>query len=118
MLESKFTSRLLTTLRAKIPEAVVLKHSDRFTGGIPDFSITIDGATTWFEVKIAPNTTTTIQWETLRRLKRAYVVIYDDGWKLGVVFQAIGAAQPNVNDFAPQGFGLLVKEIERIARLR
>lgn len=77
MTESQFTQRLLRELRRRMPDAVIFKHNDRTTGGIPDFSITVGGKTTWWEVKVYPNKLSTLQMETLRRLGSAcaYLVI-------------------------------------------
>ena len=51
--ESKWTSDLLAMLREGLgPMYSVLKHSDRFTENIPDFSVSNDGRTIWVEVKV------------------------------------------------------------------
>ena len=49
MKEADFVRQSLTQLRKK--DRVVLKHSDRFTTGIPDISCTARGKTTWLEFK-------------------------------------------------------------------
>jgi hypothetical protein len=53
---SEVTERTLTTdlmhyLTIRYPRAAILKHSDRFTSGIPDLTISVKGHTTWFEIK-------------------------------------------------------------------
>lgn len=50
MTEAQFTNKVVTYLRSK--GYVVFKHSDNFTKGIPDFSVTCFGNTTWFESKL------------------------------------------------------------------
>ena len=50
MTESQYTSELVAYL--KNAGCVVFKHSDHFTTGIPDLSVTTRGHTTWFEVKV------------------------------------------------------------------
>ena len=77
MLEGKFTQKLLKALRSapELHEAVIWKHSDWITAGVPDFSVTINGLTTWFEVKVAPNVPTKLQAYYLEKLQpRAYLV--------------------------------------------
>lgn len=72
MLESKFTSLLLKNLR-ELPElngCIIWKHSNFYTAGIPDFSVTRGTVTHWVEVKMYPNYATALQLDTLRRLAR------------------------------------------------
>lgn len=51
MTEATLTRELLKVLERKLPGAVVIKHADRFTAGIPDASLTWAGTTSWLEVK-------------------------------------------------------------------
>ena len=51
MTESKLTTALLRELRAALLGAVVLKHNERSLSGVPDFSVTWNGRTSWWEVK-------------------------------------------------------------------
>ena len=53
MTESQITSRLLKQLRDDLTGAVVFKHNDRITSGIPDFSVTCSNRTSWWECKLA-----------------------------------------------------------------
>jgi hypothetical protein len=53
MNESTLTRGLLKTLRAAFPDGVIIKHSDSYTSGVPDISVTWNGRTTWIEVKFA-----------------------------------------------------------------
>lgn len=52
--EGKWTGDLLEKLREELgPRYNVLKHSDRFTANIPDFSVSNgSGRTVWIEVKV------------------------------------------------------------------
>lgn len=97
MIESRYTRQLLHALRQRLPEAVVFKHNDLHTAGVPDFSISREGRTLWFEAKranlgapavdglvgVRPATLLTpLQWETLRRLY-GFAVVYTPrghGW--------------------------------------
>lgn len=90
MTESHFTRKLLRALRRTLPKSVIFKHADLFTAGVPDFSATFQGCTTWVEVKRYPATyvalghltirpardVTALQWETLYKLGRGYLVAY------------------------------------------
>lgn len=53
MTEASLTSALVKLAREQLRGAVVLKHADSFTYGIPDLSVTWHGKTTWWEVKFA-----------------------------------------------------------------
>ncbi len=44
---------LLKTYRQMRSQAVVIKHADRYTHGIPDMSVTDLGYTSWWEIKHA-----------------------------------------------------------------
>jgi len=74
MTEAAFQAKLLRALRQRLPQAVIVKIADRFTGGLPDVMVSLNGVVTWFELKVGYNPVKVIQWETLRRLKRGYVV--------------------------------------------
>ena len=52
MTEATLTRELLGVLERKLSGAVVIKHADRFTIGIPDASVTWAGTTSWLEVKL------------------------------------------------------------------
>ena len=53
MNEAGITAALLTKVRHTWPRAVVLKHADKLTYGVPDFSVTFHHHTSWWEVKFA-----------------------------------------------------------------
>lgn len=68
--------------------AVIFKHSDRFSAGIPDFSVTVNGNTLWVEVKMWPNTPTKLQEFYLKKLAAsAVVVVAAKNGKLGYLSQ-------------------------------
>lgn len=51
--EPKWTAALLARLREQLgPKYTVLKHSDRFTSNVPDFSVSRKNRTLWIEVKV------------------------------------------------------------------
>jgi len=68
MLEGEFTRRLKPEIEKRMKQAVVWKHSDRFTRGIPDLSVTWGSSTLWIEVKMEPEMPTKIQEYFLRKL--------------------------------------------------
>ena len=83
MNEAALVGRLLKKLRTSYPKAVVIKHADRITSGIPDISISWHGKTTWLEVKFAnPNIIDRgiqrLMLKTLEREGSAFYVIYDN----------------------------------------
>lgn len=51
MTEKQFVSRVVFTIKAHWPDAVVFKHNDASTAGIPDVSVTLRGRTYWIECK-------------------------------------------------------------------
>ncbi len=88
MKETDFTRKLKRELEHRLPQAVVLKHTDMLTAGIPDLSITHDGRTTWIEVKLASNRRIfePLQLEILRRLHGWYLV-WDEELHKGALFR-------------------------------
>lgn len=53
MTEATLKSALVKELRTSCPFAVVLRHEDKITSGIPDMSFTDGGSTSWWEAKLA-----------------------------------------------------------------
>lgn len=53
MTEAELKDRLVEYLRNTIPRAIVFRHEDKNTAGIPDITITLRGRTLWLEVKFA-----------------------------------------------------------------
>src|SRR5262245_32614805 len=51
--ESKPKSELTLLLRHELLRYVIFRHEDKATYGIPDTSITGNGATAWLEIKLA-----------------------------------------------------------------
>lgn len=80
MHESRYSGGMVNHLREHLGGAVVLKHSDQLTGGIPDSSVSWCGQTFWLEVKREGNEARGLQSVTLRRLSaatgRAFYVVY------------------------------------------
>jgi hypothetical protein len=102
MTESEQTRQLIKEIRNLLPKAVVTKHTDSMTGGLPDFSVTYSGSTVWVEAKaLALNQRSLVsankdrgnwgvrvvpkrdvparQWENLRRMGNGYLLFYADG---------------------------------------
>lgn len=77
MTERTYTTRLVKRLRQAFPNAVVIKHADNFTGGVPDLSVTLGGRTWWVEVKVGDELAdclrhvTTLQRRTMNQLHLA-----------------------------------------------
>ena len=90
MTEATLTRELLKVLKRKLPGAVIIKHADRFSIGIPDASITWAGTTSWLEVKyvrqgfresgrttrLSPHQFPTAQFVTMDQLAAAGHAIY------------------------------------------
>lgn len=79
MTEAQATRDIIDFLKRHL-SGVVWKHNDMRTAGIPDLSVTVSGATWWFEVKFIPNwsdrSKTTrlfprLQLESMCKLERA-----------------------------------------------
>jgi len=51
MNEKTLCAALVRTIRQEMSSAVVFKHADRVTSGVPDISVTWGGRTVWLEVK-------------------------------------------------------------------
>lgn len=51
--EANLKQSLVEALRQHLRGAVVIRHEDRFTSGIPDVSVTLLGLTSWWECKHA-----------------------------------------------------------------
>jgi len=82
MNEAFVKANLTTYLRANLLRAVILRHEDRSTYGIPDLSVTMCGSTSWWEVKFAnPDCRSRgAQDLTMRRLGnvgKAYYLIFE-----------------------------------------
>lgn len=51
--ETPLKAALMKVMRTELPRFVVMRHEDRWTSGIPDFSVDGAGRTSWYEVKHA-----------------------------------------------------------------
>ncbi len=88
MTEAQFSQKLRKELQKRLPGAVIFKHNDSITGGVPDFSVTLNRRTTWVEVKLAGNKPedSKLQFETMKRLSLALYIIWDPQTKRGDLF--------------------------------
>jgi hypothetical protein len=78
MTESQFQGKLLRALRSHAAlrnKAVIYKHNDRFSAGIPDFSISIGYRTLWLECKMYGNIPTRLQNYYLKKHGDAAAII-------------------------------------------
>lgn len=84
MKEVDLVRNLIDTLRKELAGAVVFKHADTMTAGIPDISVTWGGMTTWLEVKyqtgeaIGFRAAQDQMMIRLRLIGSAYYVLYED----------------------------------------
>jgi hypothetical protein len=123
MTESQFTQRLLRALRQALPDAVVIKHINPMTAGVPDFSVTrydSDNHTTWCEVKLIgrPHTGSAkqgvfmpLQFEMAKRLN-AWYCVWNATTKNGYLFLAREAA--SWTDGPELTFAELVERMRRM----
>jgi Holliday junction resolvase len=78
VIEATIKKTLVKKIRETIPGAVVFRHEDQFTHGIPDISVTVGDITLWIEVKIAnpslKKKKLKLQTEMIRRLKGVFVI--------------------------------------------
>jgi hypothetical protein len=51
--EATLKSALMKEMRKQLHGAVLFRHEDQYTSGIPDISTTFNGRTVWWEVKYA-----------------------------------------------------------------
>jgi hypothetical protein len=72
--ESYLKRAVCEKVKKLLPGAVIFRHEDKFTGGIPDISITWAGRTCWVEVKYdRPKSRAMVTGQqklTLKRLRR------------------------------------------------
>lgn len=97
MNEKELKDALVKQIRASLPAALVFRHEDQNTAGIPDISVTYKGLTQWLEVKYANPTVHSrgLQLVTCTRLHEVgicHLVIYEE--KKGVKQTII--AEPKV----------------------
>jgi hypothetical protein len=57
---------------------ILWKHCDMYTRAIPDFSLSFEKTTIWFELKIWPNGPTKMQAYYIKRLRRGGTLITVD----------------------------------------
>ena len=82
--EAKLKASLMRAMQERYPKFVVIAHTEALRSGVPDWSITGRGQTTWWEFKhAAPNFKSTgIQELTCARLALAgicrYVIWYEN----------------------------------------
>lgn len=92
MTESQLTAKLVAHVRKHRPHAVVFKHNDRITAGIPDLSVTVNERTTWLEAKTEMNwPPTKLQRRTMLRLRDVGLAFYlyfyktHNRWRMAVI---------------------------------
>lgn len=82
MTEAKLKRAFVTQARRRFPAAVIFRHEDIRTAGVPDLSFTWRGLTTWIEFKVGPRPKFAgVQAYTCARLARegrCWIVVWDD----------------------------------------
>jgi hypothetical protein len=102
--ESDYKATLMRELRARLTGCVALRHEDRFTSGIPDISVTLHGRTSWWEAKVTPVVSKSIQELTMLRLAAAgyaRYVVWED--KCGIRRTLI-VHPKHLSDLTPEAF--------------
>lgn len=59
--ESRYTQEFRKEVEKELPYAVVIKLADNYTIGVPDMTITFDGHTSWWELKVARKDSATLK---------------------------------------------------------
>lgn len=100
--EAKFQAKLLKALRAHpaLKDAVIWKHIDMRNGGIPDLTVTVNGITTWLEIKVYPNKLSSLQEYYIKKIgfRRARVVRFGRHGEVDITDEQ-GIYQRFVDDF-------------------
>lgn len=75
--ETSLKRRVLSALKTQHPGSVVFKIADKFTAGIPDLIIVINGRVIWIELKTPKGKVSNIQQYTIDKINsaggRAYI---------------------------------------------
>jgi hypothetical protein len=112
MKESTLVTQLKKALMTGLPGAVVFKHHDAITAGIPDLSVTWRGSTTWLEVKYNTTRIRPLQHNTLLRLERqgrAFYVIYRPA-RPAIMGPCVQLILPSEFGNFPKGYATLTAE--------
>lgn len=113
MTESQFQSKLRRALQARLPKAVIWKHNDRFTAGIPDLSVTHEGRTTWLELKVNQRAVTLLQQIMLKRVHGYTVRWYEkEHWDVEQMLEMPYANHGTLG----RGFDLLIHHLVQLCR--
>lgn len=117
MLEGTFTQKITAELRKQLNREgfIIWKHNDMTTRGIPDFSVSYEIRTIWFEVKLGKNKLDDLQKYYVERLGTGALVIRAgrDG-RMATIIDPVGS-----EDIANLSFdGLLEEIIRRCRKLR
>lgn len=116
MTETQFTSKLVKELRRRLPGAMIFKHADGYSAGIPDISISFESKTTWWEAKMITNKQIfePLQLAILKKLYGNYI-IWNPKIKSGYIISPFMA--PIIKDLTnPYIFDNLVERILQEAK--
>ena len=67
--ETRLKQKVLAFLKAEYPQAWVYKAADRWTSGIPDLLLCVDGRFMGIELKVGNNQPTKIQKYVIERIR-------------------------------------------------
>lgn len=106
MSESQWTARLLNKLRKhpSLAQAVVWKHMNMYSRGIPDFSVTIGARTHWYEVKLQTNKLTEIQQYYVDRIgpQGAFVIVVAHDGKAATITPLVALGWMGMNELVDE----------------
>ena len=113
MTETQFTSKLVRAIRERLgPGAIVFKHADGYTAGIPDISISLGRNTLWLEAKLVgnPKFFEPLQLAILEKLDGHYI-FWNTKTRLGCRFLACQYNKEEVLSRCCLSFNELVQNI-------
>jgi hypothetical protein len=119
MNETYLKKCLTRELRKRMPTAVVYRHEDAFTAGIPDISVTFLAQTSWIEVKFdrpgRQAKVTPAQALALKQLPGLLVryQLDKDGSKT-TRFEGLGLDGRYVDGFAHERVAVIIETLHRI----
>ena len=108
MTESELKDDLVRYLRYELKGAIIFRHEDKYTAGIPDMSITYRCVTIWMEIKYANPTIhqrglQTLTCVRLANQSLAWIVIYEEkgGAKKTIITHPRNVMQGTVAENTP-----------------
>jgi hypothetical protein len=76
--ESQLATKFMKRLKSALPpKAVIFRHVDQFTRGVPDYSVTLGDKTVWIEFKAEGGKLSPIQERNARLMSNLWIVWLD-----------------------------------------